>query len=109
MSQNSRSSKGNEAAAFDALKCLLNDAAVSGKDIVERTRKIVRAYSLCGFSIDDPELESLIGIESETDTMDLESECNDDDLNHVFEIYNEPFEQSRQNLRRKLGGLVSTK
>lgn len=68
----------------------------------------MRAYSSSGLSIDDIEIENILGIESETDTMDLESN-NIEEFNHVYLIYKEPFEASREQIRTKLANLRNAK
>jgi hypothetical protein len=81
---------------------LLRYPVSNGRDMIKLSREILHAYSSMGLSIDDDEVEGILGIESETDTMDLKSAINDEEFTRVFSIYGDLFEDSRRKVLDKL-------
>lgn len=106
MNQSSKFNSDGRNAAFVALTELLRRPAISGQDIVTLSRCIVQSYSASGLSIDDPEIENIIGIESETDTLNLQSTDDTDEFERIYDIYLDPFEESRRSIELKLDGLT---
>jgi hypothetical protein len=103
MNPNSRySSEKRSAENVARLLCL---PAHDGRDIVKLSREIIHAYSAAGLSIDDAEVENIVAIDSETDTMDLSSQDTLEELEHVYRIYKEVFEESRQKIRLRLAAI----
>lgn len=56
---------------MNQLKLAAARKAMNGLDVVKDAREILRLYSKCGFSLDDDRILPLVGIESETDDLDL--------------------------------------
>lgn len=106
MNRNSKSNNENGKVEIDILVDLLVQPVNNGQDIVNLSRRITHSYSDCGMSIDDVEIENIIGIESETDTMTLESASENDEFARVYSIYLGPFEEARQSIRAKLVSLA---
>ena len=79
-----------------------------GRAMVLLCRKILHTYSAIGLSIDDVEIENIVGIESETDTIDLDSQENDTELSQYYAVYKDLFEESRNLIIERLAKLRKT-
>jgi hypothetical protein len=71
----------------DQLKLAISRITTNGIDVVKDTREILHLYNKCGFSLDDDRILPLIGIESETDDIDLDT-IDKNLSNWIHENYN---------------------
>jgi hypothetical protein len=84
------------------LQIALSSEINSGRELVISCRTILKLYSAAGFSIDDEEIESILAIESETDTMNIESNLEAAEFDRIYAIYRAPFKHSRASILAKL-------
>lgn len=84
------------------LKELLCTPVDNGRDIVLISRLILKKYAALGMSLDDPQIEEILGIDSETDTMTPSKDSGDDEFSHVYDIYLTPFETCRSRVLSNL-------
>jgi hypothetical protein len=89
----------------DQIDQLLSQPISNGRDMVFLCRKILRIYSALGLSIDDLEIENIVGIESETDTIDINSHDCVEELDKYYVTYRSLFEESRELLKEHLAKL----
>ena len=92
-------SKFNEPERLEAVSRLFQDLkkpVSDGKDVVMTVRGIIRNYIDAGYNIDDDVLSDVLGIDSETDDMNVQSDGYSSDLERVFLIYSEPLEEARR-------------
>lgn len=80
------------------LRELLSTPVSDGRDIVVLSRLILKKYIEAGFSLDDSQIETILGIESETDTLSISKRGADGEFAHVYDIYAEPFDACRDRI-----------
>lgn len=100
MNQNSKYSDVESEIA--ELREFLLKPVTSGQDIVTLSRNILKKYVAVGLSLDDDQIEVILGIESETDTMSPSKHDADDEFSHVYDIYLKPFEACRERILSNL-------
>lgn len=105
MKRSSRFNDTERREAIEALFVTLLQPVNDGRDVVITTRKIIRNYIDSGYSADDDIISNLIGIDSETDDLNIDR-LNDREASAIFEIYAKPFEQSRQQIARFISSSV---
>lgn len=94
MNLSSKSSESHN--AMRELRALLLEPANDGRKIVILSRLILKKYIEAGFGLDDPQIEIILGIESETDTMIPSAQSSDGEFAHVYDIYAKPFDECRK-------------
>jgi hypothetical protein len=92
-------SKFNEPERLEAVSKLVRclKASVSdGRDLILTVRGIIRSYIDSGYNIDNDVMSNVLGIDSETDDINVQSDDFASEFERVFLIYNGPLDESRR-------------